>query len=184
MTEIDRWGHPVERIRPERPPQPDPLTPAEVKAIIDLVVAYTRREPDKTIVQVWATQSALGRWTYAEAARAIHVWGSTRGKNDFLEPSDITRAIRAERQDRAMREPLPAPNPIGQARLHKLIANAFQSISDNPDDPGDVARRAALTRPCPHCGANQAEPCTRLSLRGRVRLAKVHPSRLVEVFHP
>lgn len=180
MTETDRYGHPVERIRPERPPQPQPLTPGEIGRLLDLVVAYTGRDPDTTLVEVWSAQSLLGRWTYAEAARAIHQWGANRGPRDWLEPAVVTRAIRAERQDQAMREPIVHPDPIGQARLAELIGGAFQSISDDPADPDGAARRAALARPCPHCDAKPHEPCTRLGLRGRVRRSNVHPSRLVE----
>ncbi|GAA0897852.1 hypothetical protein [Pseudonocardia zijingensis] len=178
MTEIDRYGHPVERIRPERPAPPPPLTPAEIGGLLDLVVGYTGREPDKTLVEIWAAQSLLGRWTYSEAARAIHLWGANRGPNDFLQPADVTRAIRAERQDRAMRQPQPVPDPIGQQRLRELIDGAFQAITDDPDDPSDAARRAALQHACDYCGAKPSEPCTRQGLSGRVRLAKVHPSRL------
>jgi hypothetical protein len=177
VTEIDRYGFPVERVRPERPPAPPPLTPAEIEQIVQLVVAYTRREPDTSMVQVWAAQSLLGRWTFDEAARAIHQWGANRGPNDFLEPAVVTRAIRAERQDRAMREPIVHPDPIGQARLTELLAGAFRSINDDPADPGGAARRTALSRPCPHCGAQQSEPCSRPGLAGRVRLSKIHPSR-------
>lgn len=77
------------------------LTEAEFKALIDLVVAYTGREPDKTLIETWATQAGIGRWAYPEAARAIHLWVATRKPQDFLEPSDITRAIRAVRNKAA-----------------------------------------------------------------------------------
>lgn len=73
------------------------LTQQDFQSIIDLVVAYTGREPDKTLVQTWAAQSAIGRWTYPEAARAIHLWASNRGPRDFLEPADVTRTLRVIR---------------------------------------------------------------------------------------
>ncbi|CAA9365213.1 MAG: hypothetical protein AVDCRST_MAG68-5137 [uncultured Gemmatimonadetes bacterium] len=77
------------------------LTQDEFKEIIDLVVAYTGREPDKTLVQTWAAQAAIGKWTYPEASRAIHLWASRRGPNDFLEPANVTRTLKAVRSQAA-----------------------------------------------------------------------------------
>lgn len=77
------------------------LTEADFKALIDLVVAYTGREPDKTLIETWAAQAGIGRWAYPEAARAIHLWVANRKPQDFLEPSDITRAIRSIRNKAA-----------------------------------------------------------------------------------
>lgn len=73
------------------------LTQEDLQEIIDLVVAYTGREPDKSLIQTWAAQSVIGRWSYPEASRAIHLWAANRGPNDFLEPADVTRTLKAIR---------------------------------------------------------------------------------------
>lgn len=190
MTEVDRHGHPVERIRPERPPQPDPLTADEVGHIVDLVVAYTRREPDTTMVQVWAAQSRIGRWTAAEAVDAIHRWGSTRGPSDFLEPSDVTRTIRADRADRAKRAEaerlmrVPELPPASRSRMNELIEQLSRRLgwSDElADGDGREGRRAVLGVACPACEARPLERCTRQGRGRRVELSGVHPARRAAV---
>lgn len=154
------------------------LTDPEIRRLLANVMAYDNRKPGEANVLAWTEAANRGRWTFPEAVEAIHAHFAER--SDWLMPGMITAHIRAARQDRAMREPPPPPNPIGQARLGELTAGAFSAISDDPADPGDSARRAALTRTCPYCSATPGQPCTRRGLTGRVRLAKVHPSRLQE----
>jgi hypothetical protein len=89
------------------PPSTSRLTQDDLQAIIDLVVAYTGREPDRTLVETWAAQAAIGRWTYPHAACAIHLWASNREPRDFLDPADVTRAIRAVRRKAAATFELP-----------------------------------------------------------------------------
>lgn len=170
---------PAERIRPERPAQPKPLTANEVTRIVDLVVAYTRREPDATMVQVWAAQSVIGRWTCAEAEAAIHLWASRREPGDFLEPGDVTRTIRAQRQDHAMRaeqarnEATPA-NPAAAERIREIVGGLAQRMGwhdeDTPRGPG-----ASLAVACPHCHAAVGSRCQ--SGGKPLRKAACHPSR-------
>lgn len=179
MTEIDKWGHPVERVRPERPPQPRPLTPAEIQELIRVVVAYTRREPDEAMVQVWAAQSVIGRWTFQEAVHAIHLWGANRGPSDFLEPGDVTRLIRASRQDQAMREEAArAQAPVDHAsaaRIRQVMGELAEQLgwSEEPR-----AREGfALRVPCPHCGAGVGARCTNPGSGRPLSTQPCHPSR-------
>lgn len=83
------------------------LTQDDFQSIVDLVVAYTGREPDRTLVETWAAQASIGRWTYPEAARAIHLWASNREPRDFLEPADVTRTLRRLRRRAAETFELP-----------------------------------------------------------------------------
>lgn len=97
-------------------PQVPHLTQDDFQAIIDLVVAYTGREPDKTLVETWAAQAAIGKWTYPEASTAIHLWMSERTPRDFLEPSDITRKLRdVRRKAAATFEPPRIPDGLANA---------------------------------------------------------------------
>ncbi|MBP2370273.1 zinc finger domain-containing protein [Pseudonocardia parietis] len=185
MTELDRYGHPVERVRPERPPQPRPLTADEIGQIVDLVVAYTRREPDRTMIQVWTAQSQIGRWTAPEAIAAIHRWGASRGPNDFLEPSDVTRTVRAERADRARRDEAarlaaaPPADPASRARIDQVIGRLSSRLGW-PADPGDddgATRRGVLDRVCPHCKAGPGARC--VGPAGKpLTLSPHHPARV------
>jgi hypothetical protein len=180
MTELDRYGNPVERVRPERPPQPRPLNADEIQALIDLVVAYTRREPDRTMVEVWATQSLLGRWTYPEAAQAIHRWGYNRAPDAFLEPSDVTRTIRADRQEAAQRaeqarlEALPA-DPAAVERVREIVGGIAARMGWPVDEVEQASPVPVLAVPCPHCLASAGTSCT---ANGRpLQKTRCHPSR-------
>lgn len=180
MTELDRYGHPVQRITPERPPQHPPLTSDELKGLIDLVVAYTRREPDRTMVEVWATQSLLGRWTYEEAARAIHQWGYSRAPDAFLEPSDVTRTIRAERNEAAQRaeqarlESKPA-DPAAARRVREIVGGIAEALGWPVDEVEQRSTIPVLAVPCPHCHASAGAGCT---TNGRaLQKTRCHPSR-------
>lgn len=181
MTELDRYGYPVERVHPERPAPPRPLTAEEVQTVIDLVVAYTRREPDATMVQVWATQSLIGRWTAEEAVRAIHMWGADRGPNDFLEPSDITRAIRAGRRDQAMREEAARlaqhpGDPAAVERIEEIVAEVANTLGwDDDRKPGETALKVG----CPHCGVPAGRRCVTKDGKPLLK-SPCHPSRFEE----
>ncbi len=181
MTEIDRYGHPVERVRPDRPTPLPTLTADEIKKVVDLVVAYTGREPDKTMIEVWATQSALGRWTFPEAARAIHLWGRDRSPNAFLEPSDVTRTIRAERQDRALREEnerLRQPgDPVAAERVQQYVTEIASKMGWDAD--GEPMNRGgfALKVRCPHCGVSPGARCVTPSTGSTLTKQPCHPSR-------
>lgn len=148
----------------------------EVKHLLAVVMAYDNRKPGEANVAAWTEAANRGRWTFDEALDAIHAHYAER--SEWLMPGMITAQIKAARQDRAMREPIVHPDPIGQARLLELTAGAFRAISGDDTDPRDAARRAALARPCPFCAAKAGKPCTRRGLTGPVTLTKVHPSRL------
>lgn len=180
MTEIDRYGKPVERVTPERPPPVPPLTVDEIEKLLDLVVAYTGREPDRTLVEVWAAQSAIGRWTFAEAARAIHLWGRDREPHHWLTPADVTRLIRAERQDRAMREEAarlearPA-NPASAARIAEITQELAQQLgwSEESVDRTNFALKVV----CPHCHAAVNSRCTHPTTGRPLQQSACHPAR-------
>lgn len=180
MTEVDRYGHPVERVIPDRPAPIPPLSPAEIEKIVDLVVAYTRRQPDATMVEVWAAQSVIGRWTFPEAARAIHLWGRDRQPGQWLEPSDVTRLVRAERQDRAMREEaarlaaIPA-DPAAAKRVEQITRElaARMGWSEESVDRANFALKVG----CPHCGAAVNTRCTTPSTGRPLQLSTCHPAR-------
>lgn len=154
------------------------LNDREVRLLLAHAISYDARISDgQSNVAAWTEASKRGRWTYDEALEAVHEHYAV--SSNWLMPGIVTQAIKATRQDAAMRAPQdPPPDPIGQVRLAELTTGAFQAITDGPPDPGETTRRAAMARPCSHCQSRPGEPCTRPSHGGRVSLAKVHPSRL------
>lgn len=154
------------------------LTDPEVRQLLAVVMAYDNRKPGQATIAAWTEAARRGRWTFGEAIEAVHAYFVER--SDWLMPAHITHAIRAGRQDAALRQPEQRPEPLGQARVAELVSGVFSAISRDDSDPGDIARRAALARSCPYCSAKPDEPCTRRGTSGRVRLSKVHPSRLEE----
>lgn len=181
MAEIDRYGRAVDRVAPQRPPQPPLLTGAELKAVLDVVVAYTKIEPDKTLIEVWAAQSGIGRWTYDEAVRAVHQWAADRAPNAFLEPSDVTRAIRAARQDRALRaeqrrlEDGPAADPASAERITQIVGHLAKSMGWTEEGQERVG--LALRVGCPYCGAPVGTRCTTPATGKPLRRSPCHPAR-------
>jgi hypothetical protein len=72
--------------------------------------------------------------------------------------------------------------PINPGVREQIQAFTQGSVGQIPaPDSAEVTarqeRRDLLAAPCPYCGAQPTEPCTREGATGRVRLTKVHPSR-------
>lgn len=154
------------------------LSEEQIKHLLVTAMAYDNRKPGESHVSAWGEAAWRERWDYHGALEAIHAHYATN--TSFLMPAHITAHIKVHRQDEQMRKQLesePVPDPIGQERLNRLIANCFQSIGKDYD-PGEVAvRRAALLVRCPHCGAAPRSECTRAGRGGPVQ-TDVHPSRL------
>jgi hypothetical protein len=178
-------------------PQPDPMPPAEIGMIVDLVCAYTRREPDKSMIQVWGGQALVGRWTLPEASAAVHQWAANREPNAFLEPSDVSRAIHRARNDliarrEAQREAAVPGDPNAAARVAAMVASlaATKVIPASVDDlsrphPRGLHVRCDGSPPVegqqhdPGCGAEIGELCRlRAGKRHRAPGGFVHPSRM------
>lgn len=151
------------------------LTDREARLVLAAAMSYDNRKPGDANVAAWLEAATRGRWTLTEALEAVHEHYAR--ETAWLMPGHVTAAIRAARQDAAMRTPQePPPDPIGQARLAELTAGAFRALTFGDDEP--EKQIGVLTRACPFCQAKPGEHCTRRGLTGRVRLAKVHPSRL------
>jgi hypothetical protein len=180
---------------------------AQLRDLVERFIGEQRRDPSPPLIEEWAGQVALGRWTYAEARRALAQWiASHPDRRRLLEPTDIAGLIRAERQDRAMREttaqareryaevdaaraaaagaPVEWPEPDEPPSTPEFRAAMFGQIAaecgwdvDAPSDP--AMRDTALGIGCPHCGAPPGQFCHVLSRPDR-RLAKrgAHPSRV------
>ena len=179
-----------------------PMNAAEVIAFCELIVAYTERNPDENLLEVWGTQAAMGRWTFAEASRALHAWFHNHPDGqDYLKPKILGDMIRAARQDQALR----AEAERARTRVAEIEAAREHPESTRPGEPStdefrrqmiagiaadlgwDTAadavsaelRETALAVACPHCQAPPGQFCHVLSRPDR-RLAKrgAHPSRV------
>lgn len=153
------------------------LTEDQIKHLLAAAMAYDNRKPGQANVSAWGEAAYRERWDYHGALEAIHAHYAT--STAFLMPAHITAHVKAARQDESMRKQIeaPLPDPIGQDRLNRLIADCFQSIGRDYDPVVVAERRDALRVACPHCGAAPRSECTRAGRGGPVR-SDVHPSRL------
>jgi hypothetical protein len=147
------------------------LTETEIRQLLAATMGYDNRRPGDLNVAAWIKASEVGRWTFDEALEAVHHHGAN--STEFLVPAHVTQRIRAERQDRAMREAAPKPDPDGQRRMAALTAGAFHDVPAADEQP---ARRGPLSVPCPHCQAQPGQGCTRPS-HGGPKPTQPHPSR-------
>lgn len=185
-----------------------PMTADELTALVELIVAYTGREPDETMLDVWGTQAGLGRWTFPEASRALHAWAGNHPAGEWLDPAKLADLIRAARRDRGMREraaverkrtdevqaaitadgepgaspadPDAKAPPATPEFRRQMLANIAADLGwDRGDTRPAEFRDTALAVACPHCGAPPGQFCHVLS-RPNERLVKrgAHPSRV------
>lgn len=156
------------------------MTDQEIRQLLAAIMAYDNRKPSDAALLAWGEVAARGRWTFQEALDAVHEHFTE--STAFLMPAHITQRIKAARQDATMREPIVQPDLIGRQRLAELTAGAFRavhaSVGEPEDDAGNLVRRLALRRRCPHCNADAGAQCTRSSHNGSVQLSNPHPSRL------
>lgn len=174
MTEIDRWGQPVERVAPQRPPQPPPMTRAEIGRLLAAVVAYDNREPTEPTEFAWGAAAQDARWTYDEAVLAVrqHYAAST----EWIMPAHVTERIRAARQDRAMRaeaEQARVADVTAAARVREVCAEFGITHFSISDDTREHPR--GLHVDCPSCKARRGNACTHPT-RGVIP-GLMHPSR-------
>lgn len=201
-VERDEDGAVTRRDPIPSPPQPLPLYPREIGLLVEAVVAYEPwRAVDQTLIDVWTAQAQLGRWTFAEAMRAIHTWAQTRTRGEFLDPAEVTRMVKREREDVLSRAAAPAPfTPTPDekrargrtTRMNAIFAESGSRLrSGSLDDPttfdprgrhvaceGDPANSAGDRG----CGVPAGEPCSLRVTDRRKRSVPggfVHPSRLL-----
>jgi hypothetical protein len=175
MTETDRWGHPVERITPQRRAPAPPMTRAETVAVLAAVVAYDNREPTEAVIAAWLAAAQDARWTRDEAITAVrqHYASST----EWIMPAHVTERVRAARQDRAMRADTERDRVVDAAsatKIRDLCAEYGLTHFSIADDTREHPR--GLHVDCPSCKARRGDACTHPT-RGAL-VGYVHPSRL------
>lgn len=133
------------------------LTDREVRHLLAVTMSYDNRKPSDAAVLAWGEAASRGRWTFDEAVEAVHEHYVR--SNEFLMPAHITALVRARRQDVAMREPVVAPDPVGQARLARMLSGAFRDVSEPA--PSELAQMhdAVIDVRCLRCGAPPNARC-------------------------
>lgn len=176
MTELDRWGYPVERVTPARPPAQPAMTARGIGDVLAVVVAYDNREITEAVVAAWLAAAQDARWTRDEAVIAVrqHYANTT----EWIMPAHVTERVRAARQDRAMRadaERDRVVDPTVAARVRDLCAEYGITHFSISDDTREHPRGMHVA--CRVCHARRGEPCTHPTRGDRV-VGFVHSSRL------
>lgn len=133
------------------------LTDREVRHLLAVTMSYDNRKPSDAAVLAWGEAASRGRWTFEEAVEAVHEHYVR--SNEFLMPAHITALVRSRRQDAAMREPVVAPDAVGQARVVGMLSGAFRDVGEPA--PGDLAQLhdAVLAVRCPRCQSGPGVRC-------------------------
>lgn len=91
------------------------MIPSEAAQLLAYMQAYDHRTVGEADVSVWAT--ALSDVRYADAEVAMHA--HYRDSSDWLDPNRMRRLVKALRNDRLERTPMPCPpyelanDPVG-----------------------------------------------------------------------
>ena len=176
-----------------------PMDARDLAQLTDLVIAYCPWiEPSATLMQIWGAQATLGKWTLAEAARAVHMWARNRKQREYLDPSVVAAMVRAEREDTMSRAAAPEPfTPmVSEEKARSRVAMMAEMFAGTKLAAGSVDDVTTLDKrgrhvPCDGdpasnsgdrgCGAAVGEPCTLRVTNRRKRSTPstfVHPSRL------
>lgn len=146
----------------------------EVIDLLSAITAYDNRNATRETVLAWSKAAEIGRWTLPEALEAVHAHFAE--STEYLLPGHVTQRIKAERQDRHMRQDpreIEAPaNPAAAERIQEIVAEVGEKLGWAADRD-----RSALTVACPFCRAQPRERCT--SKDGRqLKQSPAHPARI------
>lgn len=172
------------------------MSPEEVVDLLTLVASYDRRTVGKADVDAWFMATGDLPFEDAKVAVVKHY----RESREWLMPADIRKHVRAIREARITRLPLPAPDPeLNERQYRNSLRNIVNRVADGqmpfkalPRGSGsgpskeyqaqrsddDRLRVLAQTVPCPvdGCPALAAEPCI---IRGSgQKMHGFHPERL------
>lgn len=154
------------------------LDEPQVRQLLAIVMAYDNRKPGDATVLAWSEAARRGRWTYAEAAEAIHAHYAT--ETTWLMPGHITQRIKATRPVHTMSESGagPAPDRLGQRRVAEIVGGGFRDVDEDPHPAAAPGQRdRELTVACPHCEAAPGIRCSRPGKIARQYLVGYHPAR-------
>jgi hypothetical protein len=140
------------------------LTRPEMVDLLTAASAYDNRKPNPAAVMAWGKAAELERWTFEEALAALHLHYAS--STEFAMPAHITALIKADRQDRALREEgarqleqSPA-NPAAAARIQQITDELAQQMGSRSRSPARTAMRwrvsgASARRRGRRCGRAQ-----------------------------
>jgi hypothetical protein len=156
------------------------LTRPEMVDLLTAASAYDNRKPNPAAVMAWGKAAELERWTFEEALAALHLHYAS--STEFAMPAHITALIKADRQDRALREEgarqleqSPA-NPAAAARIQQITDELAQQMGWVEE--GQTRTGFALKVACPHCHAVAGERCVSPSTGKALRKSPAHGSRV------
>lgn len=155
------------------------MTPDEIIDLLSIAATFDKRSVGESDVYAWSDAADRGRWTFDEAAEAVRsYYATTTHEKPWVMPSHITNAIKADRQDKAMRNQ--AAEQLRAGPPHPRVAAMIEQIADTKavpalEEPVDYAHPARVQ--CPHCKAAPGQRCSRPSIGGP-KPTQPHPSRI------
>jgi hypothetical protein len=155
------------------------LTRPEMVDLLTAASAYDNRKPNPAAVMAWGKAAELERWTFEEAMAALHAHYAV--STEFVMPAHITALIKAERQDRAMRQEFAAleeapADPATAERIAVIIDEVAEQMGWV--EQGQSRTGFALKVACPHCRAALGERCVNPSNGKALRNSPAHGSRI------
>lgn len=168
------------------------LTHNQTVRLLAYLAAHDQRTVGEEDILVWREASELGRWKMDEAQFAVRRLANEQ-RSYRVQPADVTAAIRAGRQDMAMRE---ATEERKQAKadiagpVKAALERGMGDRSGRVDHLGSphvdaiyekqgwsALTRAAVRFDCPGCRERTGRRCTKLTQHGVVDCESPHPSR-------
>ncbi|MER5740984.1 hypothetical protein ABT117_35695 [Streptomyces sp. NPDC002262] len=169
------------------------MLPAETARLVALIAAtWPSMHLEDATTDAW--HPLLADLDAADARTAVTRLGRQRSR---IAAADIRAEVRAIREDRLARHPLPLPDsdPDDPSRYRAELLALVTAIASGrrvrraPAAPGGPPSRLAGTErdprlrslrvPCPWCGAAAGRPCTVPRLGTPLRRAPAHQARLL-----
>ncbi|MEU1736496.1 hypothetical protein [Streptosporangium sp. NPDC020145] len=169
------------------------MTPEETIDLLSLAASFDRRTVGRADVMAW--HAAVGDLDFADARDAVVA--HYRDNREWIMPADVRKRVKAVREERLARQPVPAPPAenyraglraaIDQIAGGRSVQHALGRSAPTPPnaeylaeraDPHRELRVAVAPMACPRCGAVPGARCVD-AFGGPLTTVPAHDARLV-----
>lgn len=158
------------------------MTEQQIRSLYAIAMAYDNRRLSEANITAWTEQALRNRWTYDEAAEAVHTHHAT--STEYLMPAHITAIIKNQRskpENVSESRQIEGAPPAQPERIQSIVAELGRRLGWKSRDRS-TEDAAVLAVECPSCHAAPKRPCTRQVTQGAHRgehkpLKQFHPSR-------